>query len=178
MRVISGKLSGQIFASPSGHRTHPMSEKIRGAIFGALGDISDLTLLDAFSGSGAIAIEAVSRGAKHVTAIEVDKKAHSVIQDNIVKLGIRDRIKVIRAFAGAWSIRHQSAFFDVIILDPPFDKIPYRDLDRMPRHLKPEGVLVLSWPNKVEDYRFRDLEIIHSKVYGDAKLNFYKSKTK
>ncbi len=54
MRVISGFLGGRNFESPHGHRTHPMSEKVRGAIFGALGDIKGLTVLDAFSGSGRI----------------------------------------------------------------------------------------------------------------------------
>ena len=53
MRVISGWLGGRIFESPHGHRTHPMSDKIRGAVFGVLGDIKGLTVLDAFAGSGA-----------------------------------------------------------------------------------------------------------------------------
>ena len=88
MRVVAGFLGGQIFESPHGHRTHPMSEKVRGAIFSALGDIKGLNVLDAFSGSGALAIEAISRGAKTATAVEVDKRAHQVIQDNLKKLNI------------------------------------------------------------------------------------------
>ena len=60
MRVISGKFGGQLFDAPKGHRTHPMSEKVRGALFSVLGDISGLTVLDAFAGSGALSIEAIS----------------------------------------------------------------------------------------------------------------------
>ena len=67
MRIIAGSLGGRVFKAPSGHRTHPMSEKIRGAIFNALGDISDLTVLDAFTGSGALCFEAVSRGVANAT---------------------------------------------------------------------------------------------------------------
>src|SRR5580704_8750565 len=103
MRVIAGYLGGRSFNSPGGHRTHPMSDKVRGAIFGVLGDIKGLTVLDAFAGSGALAIEAISRGAKSAVAIEVDKRAHAIIVENIQALGLEARVKAIRAFAGAWS---------------------------------------------------------------------------
>jgi 16S rRNA (guanine966-N2)-methyltransferase len=173
MRVISGWLGGQNFESPHGHRTHPMSEKIRGAIFGALGDIKGLTVLDAFSGSGALAIEAISRGAASAVAIEVDKGAHSIITANIKKLGIDDRIKAVRAFANAWSTRHQAQHFDIIFVDPPYDNIPWRDLKVLPRHLNDVGTLVLSWRGKEEALKFDGLKIVQQKVYGDAQLVFY-----
>ena len=60
MRVIAGFLGGRVFESPHGHRTHPMSEKMRGAIFGVLGDIKQLRVLDVFSGSGAVSIDAIN----------------------------------------------------------------------------------------------------------------------
>lgn len=127
MRVIAGRLGGRNFQSPHGHRTHPMSDKMRGAIFGVLGDISGLNALDAFSGSGALAIEAISRGADSAVAIEVDKGAHSVITENFKSLGIDHQVKAVRAFAGAWSTRHQAQLFDLIFADPPYDNVPYRD---------------------------------------------------
>lgn len=174
MRVISGSLGGRIFESPHGHRTHPMSEKMRGAIFGALGDISGLSVLDAFSGSGALAIEAVSRGAAEAMAVEVDKGAHAAIVSNMRNLGLNDKVKVTRAYAGAWSTRHQAQYFDVILLDPPYDKPPYRDLDRMPRHLKRGGIMVLSWPSRADPMHFKGYESIKTKKYGDSQLIFYK----
>lgn len=174
MRVIAGYLGGRQFSSPHGHRTHPMSDKARGAIFGVLGDIKGLTALDAFAGSGALAIEAISRGAQTAVAIEVDKGAHSVIKANIKELNIEDRVKAVRAFAGAWSTRNQAQTFDLIFLDPPYDTIPYRDLKHMPRHLNPGGILVLSWPGKMEALKFDGLEVIQSKLYGDAQLVFYR----
>ncbi len=174
MRVIAGWLGGRIFDSPRGHRTHPMSEKMRGAIFGALGDIKGLTVLDAFSGSGALAVEAISRGADSAVSIDMDPAAHKIIETNIKTLGIDERIKAIRAYAGAWSTRHQATLFDVVLLDPPYDNIPYRDLRRMPRHVKKNGVLVLSWPGKMEPLTFDDLEIVQRKDYNDSQLIFYK----
>lgn len=175
MRVIAGWLGGRIFESPHGHRTHPMSEKMRGAIFGALGDIKGLTVLDAFSGSGALAVEAISRGAKSAVAIEVDPGAHSVIKNNLKTLGIEDRAKAVRAYAGAWSTRHQAEKFDIVLLDPPYDNLPYRDLKRMPRHLASEGTLVLSWPGKADPLALGELQIILTKNYGDSQLLFYKN---
>lgn len=173
MRVIAGFLGGRTFDSPGGHRTHPMSDKVRGALFGVLGDIKGLSVLDAFAGSGALAIEAVSRGASSAIAIDVDKRAHAVITKNITELGIPDRIKAVRAFAGAWSTRHQDQFFDLIFVDPPYDNPPYRDLDSLPRHLKDEGTLVLSWPGNQKPCKFAGLSIVQNKDYGDAQLVFY-----
>lgn len=173
MRIIAGRLGGRLFDSPRSHRTHPMSEKMRGAIFGALGDIGGLTVLDAFAGSGALTIEAISRGAAEATAIEVDPAVHAIAVRNMVTLGIEDQVKVTRAFAGAWSTRHQAKLFDVVLLDPPYDVIPYRDLKRMPRHLKKDGVLVLSWPGKMDSLTFEGFTIVQQKNYGDGQLIFY-----
>lgn len=174
MRVIGGSLSGRIFEAPKGHRTHPMSEKMRGAIFGALGDIEGLRVFDPFSGSGALAIEAVSRGAASAVAIEVDPRAYNVILGNLEQLGIEDKVKVVKAYAGAWSTRHQIEKFEVVLLDPPYDVVPYRDLKRMARHVADDGVLVLSWPGKADWYPFEGLKLIQNKNYGDSSLHFYK----
>ncbi|MEI6751218.1 MAG: RsmD family RNA methyltransferase [Candidatus Saccharibacteria bacterium] len=174
MRVISGSLGGQNFESPHGHRTHPMSDKIRGAIFGVLGDISGCSVLDAFSGSGALAIEAISRGSSSAVAVEVDAGAHAIIVKNIQKLGIEKKVKVVRAFVNAWSTRHQDQLFDIIFADPPYDNIPYRDLKFLARHLKPTGTLVLSWPGKADVYYIPELIEVQIKKYGDAQLIFYK----
>lgn len=173
MRVIAGRLGGRNFSSPRGHRTHPMSDKIRGAIFGVLGDIKGLAVLDAFAGSGALAIESISRGAKSAVAIEVDKRAHAVITENILELGLDGRVKAVRAFAGAWSTRHQAELFDLIFADPPYDNIPYRDLKSLPRHLTDTGTLVLSWPGNMEPLKFEGLTAVQAKNYGDAQLVFY-----
>ena len=174
MRVIAGKLGGQIFDSPKGHRTHPMSEKIRGGLFGALGDINGLRVLDAFSGSGALAIEAISRGAEFVQTIEVDPRAHKVIEKNLKNLGISDKVKATKAYVNAWSTRHINEKFNIILADPPYDEIPFRDLKGLPNHLDEGGVLVLSWPSNYDDFHFDELKIIKNKNYGDGKLLFYK----
>lgn len=149
---------------------------MRGAIFGVLGDIKGLSVLDAFAGSGALSIEAVSRGAKQAVAIEVDKRAHEVIKKNLEDLKLTDRVKAIRAYAGAWSTRHQDQFFDLIFVDPPYDNPPYRDLDSLSRHLNDDGTLILSWPGQEKPFTFEGLAIVQNKDYGDGQLVFYKKK--
>lgn len=173
MRIIAGRLGGRNIASPPGHRTHPMSEKARGGLFSVLGDIEGLSVLDAFAGSGALAIEAISRGADYVQAIDSDKNAHRTIAENCRALGVQDRIKATKAFFNAWSTRHQNEQFDLIFADPPYGDIPYRDLDVLPRHLKDSGTLVLSWPDAADPMRFPSLKIVQAKHYGDANLVFY-----
>src|ERR1700756_1715958 len=102
MRIIAGRLGGRRFASPRGHRTHPMSDKMRGALFNSLGELAGLSVLDAFAGSGALAFEAVSRGAKGAVAIDLDRSAQQAIAANITALGLQDQVKLVRASAGAW----------------------------------------------------------------------------
>ena len=150
-----------------------MSDKGRGALFNALGDIEGLTVLDTFAGSGALAIEAISRGAKDAVAIEADKSAHGVIIHNTQTLGIGDQVKAVRAFMRAWSTRNQALLFDLVFADPPYDALPYRDLKSLPRHLKDGGTLVLSWPGKAEPLKFDGLTSVQTKSYGDAQLVFY-----
>src|SRR5690606_6064291 len=105
------------------NNTHPMSEKIRGAVFNMLGDISGLTVLDAFAGSGALSFEAISRGAKSAVMIELDKKAVSTIHENIQILGLEDSASVVNRNIKGWSSNNQSLKYDIVICDPPYDAV-------------------------------------------------------
>ena len=173
MRIIAGTLKGREFKSPRGHKTHPMSDKMRGALFNVLGDVEGLSFLDAFSGSGALAFEAISRGAKDVVAIDSDKDAHKAMDDNVKSLGISN-IKVIRASASGWSENNQDIQFDIVLLDPPYDNLQVNLLEKLAdRHVKPGGLAVLSCGGHVEAPDL-GLEIASSKNYGDAQLVFYR----
>lgn len=171
MRIISGKYGGRIIKAPAGHRTHPMSEKIRGAIFNALGDIEGLTMLDAFSGSGAISIEAVSKGVSSVDAIDSSKNAYETIIQNIKSLGIKN-IKVSQANVSSWLDNNSNNVYDLIVCDPPYDNVDLKLLHKIEKHLAPNGVLVLSLPPNI---LYKSVyELLLEKDYNDAKLYFYK----
>ena len=177
MRIIAGKLGGQQFKFPDNSRTHPMSEKARGSLFNALGDITGLTLLDTFAGSGAISFEAISRGAKNVVAIELDKKAHNSIQENIKQL-LKDKSSSIKAFrvnASTWSVNNQDQQFDIVVCDPPYDEIKEDLLQKLANHTKIGGVVVFSLPpNTVIYLPSPNYRLLTTKNYGDATLVFYR----
>lgn len=175
MRVISGMLSGRTFKSTPGHRTHPMSEKIRGAIFNALGDIEGLEVLDAFSGTGALSIESISRGAALALAIDSSQDAVRTINENATLLDISENLHATRAYLKSWSRRFQNAKFDIVLADPPFDAVEPKDLLLLPKHLKKGGILVLNLPPKTGfRYAHTRQELILYKNYGDAELYFYR----
>ncbi len=173
MRIIAGSLGGRTIESPRGHRTHPMSEKVRGALFNMLGDISGLRVLDVFAGSGAIGLEALSRGAAQATMLEIDQAAARVIKSNINQLGLQNRAKVIRASAGGWSDNNPQAQYDVIICDPPYDQPQEKLIVRMSKHLKISGVLVCSLPPQNQLNEVPGFIHIVTKDYNDATLVFY-----
>jgi 16S rRNA (guanine966-N2)-methyltransferase len=175
MRIIAGSLKGQQFQTPHGHRTHPMSDKVRGALFNVLGDIEGLTFLDAFAGSGALAFEAASRGAKSVVAIDKDTSAHRIIEQNIKDLHLQKIVKVSKANTGGWSIHNMEKKFDIVILDPPYDELQSELLDRLvKRHVKKGGLAVLSYPGRKEYPAFEGCEVAVAKDYGDAQVVFYR----
>lgn len=172
MRIIAGTLGGRIFTAPHGHRTHPMSDKMRGALFNMLGGIEGLAVLDAFAGSGALAFEAVSRGAASAVAIEQDRNAQRAMSENIAALGLEADVKLIKANAGAW-LKTAADMFDLILLDPPYDALQTPLLEQLAQRLKPGGTVVLSWPGKLEPPVFARLALHTSKQYGDGSLHIY-----
>lgn len=174
MRVIAGSLGGRIFSSPGGHRTHPMSDKMRGALFNSLGDISGMHVLDPFAGSGALSFEAVSRGAAHATAIERDRNAVQTLQKNINDLQLEDTVTLVRSNAAGWlRTTKASQQFDLLLLDPPYDQLQYELLDKLINVVKPDGVIVVSWPGKMEAPRIAGVELMRHKNYGDASLYYF-----
>jgi 16S rRNA (guanine966-N2)-methyltransferase len=174
MRIIAGTLGGRNFTSPRTQRTHPMSDKARGALFNALGDIKGLTFLDAFAGSGALSFEAISRGAATVLAIDIDVEAVKTIAESIKNLNLEDSITLRRKNISGWSRNNQSQQFDIVLADPPYNDIRPNVLERLAVHIKPGGLFVLSWPGKEALREFSGLEPINNKSLGDIQLVFYR----
>ncbi len=173
MRIIAGSLGGRNFDSPNTHRTHPMGDKIRGALFNALGDIEGLTVLDAFAGSGALSFEAISRGAVSALALEIDKDAYLTILKNIETLDLKEQTTVLRKNASGWSRNNQHKTFDLVLADPPYNDIRPDVLQKLAQQVKPGGIFVLSWPGSEPVRDFDGLKPVSHKTYGDAQLVFY-----
>ena len=122
MRVVAGELRGRKISAPEGTTTRPTTDMAREAIFNALTSLDvivDAHVLDLFAGSGALGIEALSRGAKHCTFIERDRDALTSLQDNIKKLGLTDRTTVIRADVLIAATKVSG--IDLVMADPPYE---------------------------------------------------------
>jgi 16S rRNA (guanine966-N2)-methyltransferase len=174
MRIIAGSLKGRIFNEPHGHHTHPMSEKVRGALFNALGDIEGLSVLDAFAGSGALSFEAVSRGAASAVAIERDPAVQKVVKQSVEELGLTNKVRAVRASASGWSDHNMEKKFDIVILAPPYDDLQPALLQKLTKHIKDSGIMVLDYPGKQEAPKIKWVKEVLKKNYGDAQLVFYR----
>lgn len=173
MRVIAGSLGGRTFDSPHQHRTHPMSERMRGALFNSLGDIAGQTVLDAFAGSGALSYEAISRGAAQATAVDADKAAVATMQKNRISLGLGSRLQVTRASITSWLNTTQTDY-DIVLADPPYNDIQLPLLEELTTRVRVNGLFVLSWPGGMSVPTFAGLEQLSHKQYGDSELVFYR----
>jgi 16S rRNA (guanine966-N2)-methyltransferase len=121
MRVVGGSLGGRVLRAPGGAATRPTSEKVREAVFAILGSVEGARVLDLFAGTGALGIEALSRGAAHVTFVDSAKPALAAIRANLAELGIADHANVVAQDAVAFTAKHQPpAPWRVVFVDPPY----------------------------------------------------------
>ena len=121
----------------------PTADRVREALFSILGDVADTRVLDLFAGTGALAIEALSRGAAEATLVDTDTAPAA---RNLAALGLEDRARVVRTDARAF-VRRERASFDLVFCDPPYrlaDRLG-PDLDNsLPRLLSPEGLVIVE----------------------------------
>lgn len=178
LRIIAGTLGGRYFDSPGSSVTHPMSESLRGALFNILGLIEGKRVLDPFAGSGAVGFEALSRGASEVIMIERDKKAQTAIDGNIRALGLGSDIKLVRANCRAWSQTAPHELFDIIICDPAYDDVKLSTIEILTKHLKSNGLMVLSHPGRESAPTVNGVVVVDKRRYGDAALAIYRSSSR
>jgi 16S rRNA (guanine966-N2)-methyltransferase len=118
VRVIAGELGGRRFAAPRGARTRPTSDRVREALFSMLGDVAALRVLDLFAGSGALGIEALSRGAASATFVERSPPALAALRANVASLGLDERARIVAG--DALTALRAPAKYDLVFLDPPY----------------------------------------------------------
>jgi 16S rRNA (guanine(966)-N(2))-methyltransferase RsmD len=124
MRIVAGIHGGRRLSAPPGAATRPTADRVREAVFSMLGPLDGETVLDLFAGSGALGIEALSRGAAHATFVDSADRAISVIEDNVESLGIGrpDPAEIRRRDARAFlrDARAQERHYSLVLLDPPY----------------------------------------------------------
>ncbi|RPI54184.1 MAG: 16S rRNA (guanine(966)-N(2))-methyltransferase RsmD [Acidobacteria bacterium] len=171
MRVIAGELKGRRLKAPTWNTLRPTSDKLRETLFNVVAQrVTGARVLDLYAGTGAIGIEALSRGASHVTFIDTDARARKLIEENLRHCGIEDRYVIIRTPQSL-----PAGSFDLAVLDPPYDEPDLTaSIAAAERLVSPDGLLVLEHarrrpaPDQVGRLRkTRDL------LSGDSALAFY-----
>jgi 16S rRNA (guanine966-N2)-methyltransferase len=151
-----------------------MGDRVRSALFSILGDIEGLDVLDAYAGSGALAFEAISRGARYAQLVDNNKSAFKTINENIEALGIEDRVTATFANISSWLKREQEQTFDLIFVDPPYDQLNPAVLEQLKNHLNQKGLMVLSHHGRGSAPTVNGVVVVDNRSYGNATLAFYR----
>lgn len=182
MRIISGQNRGQRIQTLKGMQLRPTSDQMRETLFDVLGPgIQDSTFLDAYAGSGAVGLEALSRGAKEVVFVEYHRAAVDLIRRNLAALKMEEgfylmNTRVLRALE---RLEGEGGVFDFIFLDPPYSET--REYHQVLRHLGrsrlvTDASLVIAEHSRhyFLEERYNRLERTRSIRHGDAELTFYR----
>jgi 16S rRNA (guanine(966)-N(2))-methyltransferase RsmD len=177
MRVIAGEFKGQRLVAPRGWKVRPTSDRVREAIFSALGDrVEGATVLDLYCGTGALAIEALSRGAS--SAVLVDRDSRPAL-GNVQRLGLEERAELVRADVGRWlgdvSVSSAPGKFDLVFVDAPYrlaDRVA-QDLNTHLPQLLAEGGRAVVESGARRPLQIDSLEPLRQRRYGAADVAVY-----
>lgn len=170
MRVVAGELGGRRLTAPKGKKVRPTSDRAREALFSILGDVSGATVCDLFCGTGALGIEALSRGACRAVLVDTDIGPAEV---NTEALGLGERADLVRQDALAY-LRSTTETFDLILCDPPYTLAARlaRDLETLvPSRLRHHGRLVTE--SAFRTPMELSLKLEDERVYGEASLRIW-----
>jgi len=177
MRIVGGSLGGRVLRAPAGPKTRPTSEKVREAVFNMLGGIEGAEVLDVCAGSGALGIEALSRGAAHVTFIDQDKTALKALRGNLTELGLDDRATVVTQEAVAACARlRPSSPWRYVFVDPPYaSDVAVRAVLALPiAQLADQAVIVIEHDRRnAPPDALGSLLRTDQRRYGDTMISFY-----
>jgi 16S rRNA (guanine966-N2)-methyltransferase len=172
MRIISGTHRGTRIAAPKGRSTRPTGDRVREAAFNLIGPVDGARVLDLFAGSGAMGLEALSRGATSATFVESDRDACRTIAANLEKLGLTGaRVTCADVVA---ALREERRAYDLVLVDPPYEAWPALEpklAEHLPRLLAPGGLLLVETGERVEPAL--PLPLRTSRRYGSARLTLF-----
>ena len=180
MRVIAGRLRGRALRAPQGASTRPTTDRVREALFSVLGELTGEVVLDLYAGSGALGIEALSRGADRAVFVECGRGAQSAIRENITRLDLSQRTELLTLrVERARDALVQRGPFGVVFCDPPWDAVP-TVLGRLPGLLsrpvvQSGSVLVLEHSSRHASFIPHDVvgPMFDQRTYGDTTLTLF-----
>jgi len=175
VRVIAGTWRGRRLEAPRWGGLRPTSDRLRETLFNVLAPrVEGARLLDAYAGTGAVGIEALSRGAAHVTFIDRDRRAAALIRSNLARCGLPDNgVVLCHDVALALARRAAPGPYAIIFLDPPYDRAPAPEtLDAAAGLLEPGGLLILEHARRVAPLVPSSLHVVRALRAGDSVLCF------
>jgi 16S rRNA (guanine(966)-N(2))-methyltransferase RsmD len=175
MRIIAGRLKGRRLTAPRGSRVRPTSDSLRETLFNVIGAFVDgARVLDAFAGTGALGLEAISRGAGHVTFIERDPAALGALERNVAACGAADACAIIRGDFPI-ALRRITGAFDLILLDPPYETADLAAIvaAAAPRVTPPGRVVLEHSRRRASPEAAGWLRRTRMLTAGDSALSFY-----
>ncbi|HHW07977.1 MAG TPA: 16S rRNA (guanine(966)-N(2))-methyltransferase RsmD [Clostridia bacterium] len=178
MRIIAGKRKGLLLQAPKGYDTRPTIDRVKEAMFNVIqGYEQDAHVLDLFAGTGALGLEALSRGARLAVFVEKHPPAWRVLSANIAKAGFQDQAVVIKGDALVFLRQYEGMPFDLIFIDPPYGSdLVVQVLTSICRRglLAPGGLVVLETGVKYGPVpAVPGLQLLKEKIYGDTMLLFF-----
>ena len=181
MRVIAGAFKGRRLEAPSWDGMRPTSDKLRETLFNIVAPrIEDARVLDGFAGTGAVGIEALSRGASHVTFIERDRRAVALIRTNLTRCRVEQGYTIeCGDVAAVLRLLPRDREFDLVFLDPPYDAeagAVTDALDAAAGRMNADGLLVLERASRREAVVPAVLEHVRDVVSGDSALTFMRKR--
>ena len=172
MRVVAGELGGRRLEAPRGFGVRPTGDRVREALFSILGDVGGARVLDLYSGTGALAIEAVSRGADRAVLVDIEP---AVARRNVEALGVANRCEVVRTDAKRY-LKRETASFDLIFCDPPYklaDRLGPELTRLIPDRLAERGRVIVE--SDVRQPLRLDLPLDVERRYGDTVIRIHRA---
>ena len=172
MRIIAGTHRGQRISAPKGRDTRPTSDRVRENAFNLIGPVDDAEVLDLFAGSGAMGLEALSRGARHATFVEHDRDACSIIKGNLEKLKVPGTVVCQDALRAIAAERRR---YGLVLCDPPYDFDASRLAPNLAKLLADDGLLVWETSGRLAAPEVPGLRERTTRRYGSARLTLFEN---
>ena len=176
MRIVAGTARGRRLVAPQGEGTRPTSDKVRGAIFNVLGQFFEGgRVLDLYAGTGALALEALSRGCERATCVDTSAEAIQAIERNAATCGFAGRVSVVRRRVSETLPTLAAGSFDLVFLDPPYAEGPGVTLAALERLLRAGATVVAEHDRRTPPPdRLGVLALEDRRAYGDTGVSIYR----
>lgn len=174
MRIVAGSKKGHRFAAPKGVVTRPTGDRVREAAFSLVGPVAGAAVLDLFAGSGAMGLEALSRGAASCVFVERDREATRVIQSNLEKLGLTGAVVARSVEAVLRGESSRGRRYDLVLADPPYEEWKMHEptlAGLLPVVLAGDALVVVETAADVEPEL--PLDLVTTRRYGSARITVF-----